>query len=290
MKKLTKILILLVVLFSTCGCSQKESENLNILTTVYPINYIINEIYKEGNVTSIYPDGADISNYSLTDKQVEEYSKNNIFIYNGLSNEQTIAKNLINKNKKLNVIDVAYGLKYTSGMEELWLSPNYFIMLATTIKDNLKDFTNSNYVNEEIEKNYKELEETLSLVDAKLRSISENAKAVNKNTIVVSSNVLKFLENYGFKVISLEDKEYTSTINQNNIKSHFKNGTYTTLFMKDNDQKTDLIKSLQTTYNAKIITVSSLNTISKEQREENENYLTIMNKFISEIEAATTMA
>lgn len=290
MKKLTKILILLVVLFSTCGCSQKESENLNILTTVYPINYIINEIYKEGNVTSIYPDGADISNYSLTDKQVEEYSKNNIFIYNGLSNEQTIAKNLINKNKKLNVIDVAYGLKYTSGMEELWLSPNYFIMLATTIKDNLKDFTNSNYVNEEIEKNYKELEETLSLVDAKLRSISENAKAVNKNTIVVSSNVLKFLENYGFKVISLEDKEYTSTINQNNIKSHFKNGTYTTLFMKDNDQKTDLIKSLETTYNAKIITVSSLNTISKEQREENENYLTIMNKFISEIEAATTMA
>lgn len=290
MKKLTKILILLVVLFSTCGCSQKESENLNILTTVYPINYIINEIYKEGNVTSIYPDGADISNYSLTDKQVEEYSKNNIFIYNGLSNEQTIAKNLINKNKKLNVIDVAYGLKYTSGMEELWLSPNYFIMLATTIKDNLKDFTNSNYINEEIEKNYKELEETLSLADAKLRSISENAKAVNKNTIIVSSNVLKFLENYGFKVISLEDKEYTSTINQNNIKSHFKNGTYTTLFMKDNDQKTDLIKSLETTYNAKIITVSSLNTISKEQREENENYLTIMNKFISEIEAATTMA
>ncbi len=287
MKKICKIILLVLIIFNISACTNTENKNLKILTTVYPINFIVTELYKESEIISIYPDGANISEYTLTDKQIEDYSKNDIFIYNGLSNEQTIAKNLINKNKKLNVIDVAYGLKYTTGLEELWLSPNYFIMLATTIKNNLKDFTSSKYINDEIEKNYKSLEETVSIMDAELRNISSEAKKVGKGTIVVSSNVLKFLENYGFNVISLEDKENSTTANQNSIKNHFKNGTYTTIFMKDNDEKTELINTLEKNYNAKIILVNSMNTISKEQNTDNETYLTLMNKFIEEIRSAT---
>ena len=276
-----------MILLGTTACTSKNSEGLHILTTVYPIEYIVNEIYSQGTVTSIYPDGVDIENYNMTDKQIKEYSNNNIFIYNGLSNELTIAKNLINKNNKLKIIDVAYGLKFNNGMEELWLSPNYYLMLATTIKTNLQSFTNSKYANEEIDKKYKALEETLSVMDAELRSIAKSANDINKETIVASSNMFKYLDNYGFNVISLEEEENLTTNKLNNIKNNLKNGTYTTIFMKDTEEKTDLISTLEKNYNAKIVKINTMTTLSTENKNSKENYLSIMSDYLEEIKNAT---
>ncbi len=282
-----KIIILLFGMLLTTACDTKNSENLNILTTVYPINFITEYLYEEGNSISIYPNEADIKNYSLTEKQIKEYSKNDIFIYNGLSNELTIAKNLINKNRKLHIIDVAYGLKVQNGTEELWLSPNYYLMLATTIKENLQELINSKYTNEEIEKKYRELEETLSIMDAELRSIAENAKLANRETIIASSNMFKYLNNYGFNVISLEEEENLTTINLNNIKNNFNNNTYTTIFMRDTDEKTELITTLEKDYKAKIITVNTMSTLTTEEENNKETYLTIMDEYIENIKTAT---
>lgn len=286
MKKI-KAILLLVILLMTTACDTRNSEGLKVLTTVYPITYIVNEIYSQGNITSIYPDGADVEAYNLTDKQIKEYSKNDVFIYNGLSNELTTAKNLINKNSKLKVIDVAYGLKFNNGIEELWLSPNYFLMLATTIKTNLQDFTDSKYANEEIEKKYKELEETLSVMDAELRNVAKSANDINKGTIVTSTNTFKYLNNYGFNIISLEDEENLTTNNLNNLKNNFKNGTYSTIFIKDTEEKTELINTLEKDYNAKVVTVNTMTTLTTENKNNNENYLSIMNEFIEDIKNAT---
>lgn len=286
MKKIKTVLLLLILL-ATTACDSKNTDGLRVLTTVYPIQYIVNEIYPQSSVTSIYPAGADIENYNLTDKQIKEYSKNDIFIYNGLSNELNTAKNLINKNNKLKVIDVAYGLKLNDGLEKLWLSPNYYLMLATTIKTNLQDFTNSKYANEEIEKKYKNLEETLSVMDAELRNVAKSANDINRGTIIASSNMFKYLENYGFNVISLEDKENLTTINLNNLKSNFKNGSYTTIFIKDTEEKSELIASLEKDYNAKIVVVNTMTTLSTESKNNNENYLSIMNNYLEDIKNAT---
>ena len=286
MKKI-KATILILIMCLTSACSAKNSDGLQIVTTVYPISYIVSEIYSQGNIISIYPDGANIEEYNLTDKQIKEYSKNDVFIYNGLSNELNIAKNLINKNSSLKVIDVAYGLKFNNGTEELWLSPNYFLMLATTIKTNLQEFTNSKYANEEIETKYKELEETLSIMDAELRNVAKSANDINKGTIITSSNTFKYLNNYGFNVISLEDEENLTANNLNNIKNNFKNGTYTTIFIKDTEVKSDLINSLEKDYGAKIVTVNTMTTLSNENKTNNENFLSIMNDYIEDIKNAT---
>lgn len=287
MKKIKTCICLLIILLLTTACETKTTDKLNILTTVYPISYIVNELYADGVVTSIYPDGANIENYSLTDKQIDEYSKNNIFIYNGLSNEQNIAKNLINKNKKLKVIDVAYGLKYSSGMEELWLSPNYFLMLTTTVKDNLKNFTNSKYINDEIETKYNDLQETLSLMDAELREIAIEAKKINKNTIIASSDMFKYLESYGFNVISLTDEENLTTSNLNSLKNNFRNGTYTAILIKNTEEKSNLISTLEKDYGAKITTVNTMTTLNDNNKENNDNYLTIMEDYLNNLKSAT---
>lgn len=280
MKKVKILMVLVCILLATTACNNKKSDGLKVLTTTYPISFLTEQIYGNGHILSIYPDGADVNNYNLTSKQEKQYSKNDIFIYNGLSNEQDIAKNLINNNRKLHIIDVAYGLKYENGVEELWLSPNYYLMLAKTIKDNLQDFVSSKYAKDELEKKYQELAEKLSIMDAELRTIAKSAKDLNKHTIVASSNMFKYLNSYGFNVINIEES------NLNTLKNSFQNNTYTTLFMKDTEEKTEAITTLEKS-GAKIVIVKTMQTLKTEEKENNETYFTIMNEYMENIKNAT---
>ena len=176
------------MVFSLTGCFKRDDmEDIDIYTTVYPITYIVQRLYGNyANINSIFPNGIDVSNYELNDKQIKDYSQGDLFIYNGLSNEKEVARKLINKNRNMKIIDVSYGLNIEYGTNEsaeLWLSPNNYLMLATTVKDNLLDFISSTYIKEEIEKNYASIQEEISLIDAELREIGSSSKVKNKNTI-----------------------------------------------------------------------------------------------------------
>ena len=92
----------------------------------------------------------------------------------------------------------------------------------------------------------------LSLMDANLRSIG----AASKRTVITTTNTLKYLENYGFTVISLEDSKNVTT----DLKNSFKNGTYTTLFIKKGETS-DTIKDLVDNYKAKTVEVNMMNTL-----------------------------
>ena len=219
----------------------------------------------------------------MTEKRIEDYSVNDLFIYNGLSDELNIAKDLINANKNLKVIDVSYGLKFNYGLEELWLSPNYYLMLGTNIKNNLKKLSDNKYFLEELEKNYKVLEENLSVMDANLREIAKDALNLNRNTIIASHSLFKYLENYGFQVIALDD----TTVDLNMVKENFKNGTYTTLFTKTNEEKTDLIRNLEEEYKIKVVSINTMETLSKEEKENNDTYFNIMEDYFENIRKAT---
>jgi len=283
-KKIISLVMIFGFLFLVSGCD--SIENAEIYTTVYPIQFLSETLYGERSTsTSIYPDGADVKNYELTDKLIERYSKGTIFLYNGTTEEKQIAKKLVNERKKLKIIDVAYSLKYKYGVEELWLSPSNFLMLAVNLKNGLEEQMGSKYLNEEIEKKYRELEITLSVMDAEIRSIAKEALQRNQNTIIASSNVFKYLEDYGFHVISLEDYEENSN-SFNTLKSNFNSGTYKYLFVKENEEN-DRINELKSQNNAEIISVNMLTTLTEEDKKSNENYFSIMNEFITNLKKAT---
>lgn len=286
MKKIIKLVTFCVTLLLLGGCFEKNNlENANINTTVYPIEFLTKFLYENNaTVNSIYPAGVDIENYKLNKKQIKEYSKADLFIYNGLTSEKQIAKELINKNKKMLIIDVSYGLKYTYGIEELWLSPNNFLMLGKNIKEYLSEYVDNKYLIEEIEKNYLKLEETMSIMDAELRNIASTADKDKKSKVIVtSSDVFKYLENYGFTVISLEDEENLTTNNLNTIKKNFKDSTYDSILMLKGDEKTELINSLVDEHKAKIITINEMYALDETEKNNNETYLTIMDSYIDTI-------
>lgn len=282
MKKFFKGLLLGMFMLSLSGCGEEALVNNDVYTTIYPTLYLTEFLYGEDrNVLSIYPSGADVSSYELTDMQKENYSKAGLFVYNGLTNEKELAREFLNNNPELLLIDVSYGLNYEYAIEELWLSPNNYLMLAKNIKNNLLDYTTSTVLKENIEERYKEIEEELSFMDAELRSVAMEAKSDGNATLVVSSNKLLFLENYGFQVIVLGDEENES------ISELFDDGDVSDIYLCDIDQKNDFITSLESEYDANIINVDTMYTLTDEEASGNKTYLTIMREFIDNIRNTT---
>lgn len=285
MNKIMKLFSLIGIMFCLSGCFKEDTlNNDNVYTTIYPIKYLTDVLY--GNtktISSIYPNGANVSTYELTKKQKEVYSSGALFIYNGITTEKELAREFLKANKKILLIDASYSLKYDTDIEELWLSPNNYLMLAKNIKNNLIEYTTSKVTKESIENNFNELEERLSYMDADLRSIASQAVNEGNSLIITSSSKLNFLKKYGFEILNLDN----NSINENTLKSNFKNENYKDIYLCSTDPKTDLIKDLETNYGANVITVNTMETLTDNDVANKENYETIMNNFIENIRNTT---
>lgn len=281
-RKLSMIAISLATLLLCSGCFDKDKiESTNITTTIYPIEYLVERLYGENSkISSIYPNDTNISEYTLSEKKIKEYSKEtDIFIYNGLSNEKETAKTLLNKNKKLDIIDVSYGLQYKYGVEELWLNPNNYLMLANTIKKDIEEIINSKYAIVKIEENYNLLVEDLTSLDAEIRNIAKNALKDGNDTIVIAYDSLGFLESYGFNIVNISNENNIST----SIKNKFKNKTYTKIFVEDKSKVSDSVKDIVDNYGVELIEINMMHTLTDTQRSNNDNYLSIMQDFITNL-------
>ena len=269
-------------LVSGCSLTKDSLEDASIYTTVYPIEYLTEFLYSDyADIDSIYPNGADITTYELTEKQLESYARSDLFIYNGLGNEKNIAKDMININDDLLIIDVSNGLNYTYGIEELWMSPNNYLMLAKNIKDYLIEYLESTTIIDYVQNKYAELAEILSLKDADLRAIGKEASENGTNTLIVSNDVFKYLENYGFEIISLDEASLTDSI-LNSVREEFAEENYDTIIILDNNY-TDNINSIIEKYDVNTINVSSMASFT----EGSNDYITVMQRFIDDIRNLT---
>ena len=72
MKSFFRLTILVCFSIIFTGCFKTEElDNASIYTTTYPIEYIVNELYGyNSEVNSIYPDGVNIQEYTLSNKKI----------------------------------------------------------------------------------------------------------------------------------------------------------------------------------------------------------------------------
>ena len=171
------------LLLTGCSLTKDSLEDATIYTTVYPIEYLTEFLYSDyAEIDSIYPNEADVASYELTEKQLKEYARGDLFIYNGLGNEKNIAKDMINVNGNLLIIDVANGLNYTYGIEELWMSPNNYLMLAKNIKDYLIEYLESTTIIDYVENKYDEVLELLK----KYKNIETHQQDIENGKMVIT--------------------------------------------------------------------------------------------------------
>ncbi len=278
MKKLIKLSILgLFVLVLSSGCFKRDNlEGIEIVTTAYPYEYVTNLLYGEHSlVNSIYPDGTDISTYTLNDKQIKDYSNKELFIYNGLSDDKDIALELLDYNHDMMIIDATSGMETTYGEEELWLNPSNLLMITQNIKIGLNEYITNNYLKKEIDEAYEEIKITLSELDAEIKLTAENA---TRKTIVVNNDALKFLEKYGFTVISLDDTTTPVTEKTiSDVKTMIQNQTVRHIILLDKTENSDSLNQLIADTGITTLTFKRLDNISDTERDNKEDYISLMN-------------
>ena len=272
MKNIIKI-ILICIIITGCDINSKTMENINIYTTNYPINYLITSLYGEhSKIYSIYPTGVNISEYELSDRKLEEYSQSELFIFNSLDKDRDYAVKMINLNNKLKVIDVATGMKYDNSIEELWLNPNDYLMMAQNIKKGLAEYINNPYLVEEIEEKYNTLEYNISKLDANLNETIENA---SYKTIVVDNDMFKYLKKHNLKVISLEENEDLSSNKIEEVKALIDSGNIKYIY-SNSKETNQTVKTLLADKKVELIPLNTMNSIDGGATTSNDNYITIM--------------
>ena len=274
MKKL-KFLFTIIVLFSLTGCFKNDSmEDINILTSVYPIEYVVNYLYgNHSTINSIYPSDSDIINFEVTDILLEQYSNNDLFIFNGLSDEKNYVKSMLKNNKDLKIIDVTSNMKVDYSMEELWLDPNNLLTIANNIKKGFSEYIKSTYLINEIEENYENLKIELTSLDGKYYSTVKNS---SNNTIIVSDDAFYYLEKYGINVISLDSNSVTQK-EILNAKEAILNGNCNYIYIKYGEETNSVINDIINETGVKALELYTMTNLYNVNIEKN-SYITFMNQ------------
>lgn len=274
-----KLIPMLLMLFLLTGCFKQDNlDGIDIYTTVYPIEYIVTRLYgNHSNVYSIYPDEVDIDSYELTKKQIKDYSSSNMYIFNGLSNEKDYVSQMFKYNKNLMIIDASSTMEYNYSNNELWLDPSNFLMMALNIKNGLSEYIENHYLKNEIEENYESLKVEISNIDARLKLLSENA---DSSTIIVDSNCFKYLEKYGFTVISLEEGATLTDKILSDAKKAIEEENINYIFTFDKDNLNSTVQSFISEYELEPLEFKTLSNLTDDERNLNEDYISLLNENI----------
>ena len=279
MKK-TILLILSIFLLTGCNIFKSDAlEGVDVYTTTYPVRYIINYLYGDNShIYSIYPNGVNFKEYELSEKKINEFAKSSLFVFNSQDIDRNYAVSMLNKNDNLKLIDATLGMRYTYSIEELWLNPYNYLMMAKNTKNSLNEYISDPYLNKQINKKYELLQYELSKLDATYKETLKNAKYT---TIVTDNELFKFLEKYNIEVICLEENIKTITIkNSNSLSDASKeyNVPISEILTYNNKLEENIKVGETIKIPIKTIDSSSVNKVKKLISEKQINYIYSNNK------------
>ncbi len=275
MKKIFLSLIVFILIFTLTGCKTDSMEDITIYTTTYPIEYITNRLYgNHSDIKSIYPNEI----IKLSDKLINDYSESDLFVYNGLSNEKDYAVRMLNNNKNLKIVDATMGMEFNSSIEELWLDPSNFLMLCLNIRNGMKEYITNGVLRKQIDQNYEKIKLDISELDADIKLLVENA---NDNHLLVSNNSLNFLSKYNVEVYSVDSKnQFTDTLRKS-IKKQIDNKHIKYIIMFEDDVLSEDVEEFINNNKIEKLYFNSLSILSIENKNNEKNYITIMNDNLS---------
>lgn len=271
---LLTIVLLIPIALITTGCTDDSMDNIEIIVTNYPNEYITKKLYENhATITPIYPDGVDINNYKISNKQKHDYAKKDLFVYNGLiEKERNLAIDLLDINPNLKIIDTAYVLETDYSPEEMWLNPSSLLMMSQNIRLGLEEYITSTYLQKDVDDAYDKLKIELSELDADYRVAVESTE---HKTIIVADSALKYLEKFGLDVICIDSDANQKTLSQAEKAIKNKNVSYIMLF-KGEEVNENAKKLLDTYTDIQKLELHKLDNISDTERSNKENYNTIM--------------
>ena len=284
-KKIIILVFMTVILVSLTGCLKNDKmENIDIATTIYPINYVAERLYgSNSNIKSIYPKSSKANSYKITDKKLKDFSKYDLFIYNGTSKEREYATKMLNYNKNLKIIDASYGLDKDSS-SDIWFNPSNVLMIGQNIKDSLDELISNPYLIKDLKNKYELLKVDITELETEFKKTADNSSS---NTIVVADDSLNFIKKYGFEVINLTKNGEEKQANIEKAISLIQDGKIQYIFKIENSKNYEVLNNLKNNYDINFETLRSLDNITEEDESNNDDYLSLMHQNIDKIKKET---
>lgn len=316
MKKLMmlcSIMLLSAVFLAGCGnedssSSKKKSDGkLTIYTTIYPIEDFTKKIGGDNvTVKSVIPNGVDAHSFEPTTKDMLKIAKADAFIYSGAGAEGFAdAANKTLKDEDVKMIKAAEGADLIAGHDahdheheeehgdehehgdldpHFWLDPQRSIVMAENIKNALSELEPSK--KDEFEKNFKQVKTDLEELDKKYEEAIKNAPS---KEILVSHAAYGYWEDrYGIEQISVsglsptqepsqkELKEIVETAEEHNIK----------YVIFDANVTNKIATLVRKEIGAESLTLNNMETLRDQDRENGEDYFSLMNKNLEALKKA----
>lgn len=299
--KLMVYAVVTMMMLTACTGTKSQTEKLDVKVQVWAMKYLVEEIGKENvNVTLAVTSG-DAHHKEPTQKEIAELSKSSLFFYVGAGDLGVEAEEIMkategNKEKNVNLFSHVEALnKGTEKDPHAWLSPKQMKIMSATVKDKLieKKADKKN----DFETNYNNLQKKLTDLD---QEITQMFTKKTKSEILTEHAAYGYLaRDYNFAQHGLteehhHDGESTSSSNGEHaelsasqvetLKEVVTEEGFKTLFA-DSQNQSETIENLAKELNVKLVKVSTLETVSKE--EEQKDYIQhikeIAEKFSSEL-------
>lgn len=288
-----KLLIILGCMICLTGCfKQDDMEDIKIYTTIYPLEFVVNEIYGEySEIESIYPRGVNVQLdpcedctdllYTPTEELIKKYSQADLLVFNSLLYEGNYVIPMSQNNQDLKIINGTDNLSSEEfyGVEELWLDPSRLLTISRNIKNGFNEYIRNYYLKQDVENNFEKLKEELDKLGSTLSGLTKNA--TNKN-IVVSDDVFKFLskDKYGLTVYSLEENDNLTAKTISDVKSLIESGKVKYIYVKQYEGINNTIQKLIEGTDVEIVELHMLANLTENEISNKKDYFTIMNENI----------
>jgi len=290
---------------------QQESGQIDIYTTVYPLQYFSEQIGGEFvNVSSIYPPGANEHTFEPTQKDMIALADADLFFYIGLGLEgfvENAKKTLANEHVKFvpvaenideEVLQTSTGHSHEELSEHeeehdhhhgdidphVWLSPTISKDLALTIKNELvKQLPEQE---DTFNKNYEQLAKRLDELDQQFKALADNA---SKKTFFVSHASFGYIAgNYGLTQIPVAGLNSQNEPSQKELAEIVdlakQYDIHYILFEQNVSSK--LTSIIQKEIGAESLMLHNLSVLTEEDIKNNEDYFTLMEKNLQTLEKA----
>ena len=303
----------------TAGCQnssnnkQVEKEKggkLNIYTTVYPLQFITEQIGGESvDVKTIYPPGTDEHTFEPSQRDMIDLAEADLFFYIGLGLESFVGKaESTLKNEHVSMIAVGESLliegnhaEYKDEQEtddhaehnhhhhgdvdpHVWIDPILTKEMASQILATLIEKMPEQQ--QIFENNYQKLAKQLDELDAEFSEVAANAK--RKKFIVPHAAYGYWELKYGIEQISIAGLSSTNEPSQKRLKQIIDviKDEQVPYILYEQNVSSKLVDVIREATGVKALSIHNLAILTEENIKNQDNYLTIMKSNVEVLKKA----
>ena len=138
----------------------------------------------------------------------------------------------------------------------------------------MNEYITNHYLKQEITDKYEELKLQISNIDAKFNLLSESA---DNTTLVVDNNLFKFLEKYGFTIISLDETTVTEK-NVSDVINMIRTNQISYIFTTNNENLSETVSNIVQNTGVQVAQLHTLSNLTDNERSQKSDYISLMNE------------